>query len=637
MFDSLGDILRETVEIVRPPERLTVAEAAQKYRRVYAPGAYVGPWRNELTPYMVEPQEVLTSTDFTAEVFVGPARTGKSDTFFNWLLHTALCDPNDMMRLDMTQATSRDWSQGDLSRFFRKNPLVEAKLGVGRQNRNVHDLHFINGFRLLVKWPSITELSGKTMPRVWLADYDRMEGADDVDGEGPAFDLARKRTATYRRWGMTVAESSPGRLVTDPKWIKKTPHEAPPTSGEDNAGGILALYNRGDRRRWYWQCPDCRETYEPDFHMLRWPETEDVFEAAQQAILECPHCGYGISHDPDEHEGTPGKFQMNLNGRWVIDGQKWIPDDFDMDAVVCREPGGEIVGVPCRSTIASFWLKGPPAGLTDWETLVTNYLKAKQAFDENGSEEALKNVYGLDLGLPYTPKSLQSDRLPEALKSRAHDFGTKDRPMVPRGTRFIVSTVDVQKNRFVVQSHGIGEGGDIYVIWRHDIRKSARLDPEGDPYWVSPGSYPEDWRLLVDQVIKKDFALSDGSGRRMRTKLVLCDSGGETGVATQALNFWRWLRLGPPADADDQGWEPGLQNRFNLLRGTGNRAVPRVTLTYPDAHRKDRHSGARGDVPLLRASSSQSRKTKFATRSATAFLEARMYLCVSPMPARADE
>ena len=44
--------------------------------------------------------------------------------------------------------------------------------------------------------------------------------------------------------GMTAAESSPGRVITDAKWIRKTPHEAPPTTG------ILSLYNRGDRRLW---------------------------------------------------------------------------------------------------------------------------------------------------------------------------------------------------------------------------------------------------------------------------------------------------------------------------------------------------------------------------------------------------
>ncbi|WP_262197094.1 phage terminase large subunit family protein, partial [Escherichia coli] len=41
--------------------------------------------------------------------------------------------------------------------------------------------------------------------------------------------------------------------ITDTRWKPSSPHEAPPTTG------ILSLYNRGDRRRWYWPCPHCGE------------------------------------------------------------------------------------------------------------------------------------------------------------------------------------------------------------------------------------------------------------------------------------------------------------------------------------------------------------------------------------------
>jgi phage terminase large subunit GpA-like protein len=146
----------------------------------------------------------------------------------------------------------------------------------GRQNDNVHDKRFLSGMRLLIKWPTISELSGKTIPRLWLFDYDRM--ADNIDKEGDPFDLTRKRAQTYRRFGMTVAESSPGREVENPKWMPTSPHEAPPTRG------ILALYNRGDRRRWYWRCPQCNDPFEGDFKLLRYPQTSaDPMDAASRS------------------------------------------------------------------------------------------------------------------------------------------------------------------------------------------------------------------------------------------------------------------------------------------------------------------------------------------------------------------
>ena len=54
-FNSVEQIALACAEMLRPPERTTVAEAASKYRVVNSPGAYVGPWFNSTTPYMVEP------------------------------------------------------------------------------------------------------------------------------------------------------------------------------------------------------------------------------------------------------------------------------------------------------------------------------------------------------------------------------------------------------------------------------------------------------------------------------------------------------------------------------------------------------------------------------------------------------
>ena len=88
-FTTIEEMIAASAASVRPAERLTVPEAAERYRYLNNPGSYVGMWRNKTTPYLVEPMEELTSLDFTGMIFVGPARTGKSDMFFNWLTSTA--------------------------------------------------------------------------------------------------------------------------------------------------------------------------------------------------------------------------------------------------------------------------------------------------------------------------------------------------------------------------------------------------------------------------------------------------------------------------------------------------------------------------------------------------------------------
>jgi phage terminase large subunit GpA-like protein len=561
IYRSLEQMVLQTAEGVRPPERLSVSEAASKYRMLNNPGSFVGSWRNEKTPYLVEPMDVLTSLDHTGMVFVGPARTGKSDMFFNWLTHTAICDPADMMVIHMTQATSRDWSKGDLSKAFRHSPQLGERVLPGRQNQNTHDVSFRSGMRLLAKWPTITELSGKTIPRLWLMDYDRMP--PDVDGEGSPFDLSRKRAQTFGRFGMCVAESSPGFSVEDPKWIAGSFHEAPPTRG------ILALYNRGDRRRWYWRCPHCSEAFEPRFSCLSWPDSVDKVEAAEAAVMVCPSNGCIIQSEL--------KAEINGAGRWIKDGQRWNAD-------------GTITGTARRSDIASFWMLGAAAAFQSWRGLVLNYLTALDDFERTGSEEALKTTVNVDQGMPYTPKSLEGSRLPEELKDRAEDWGgSKERPVVPPGTRFLVATVDVQARAFVVQVHGFGPAGDVWLVDMFKIRKSERLDDDGDPYPIDPAGYIEDWSLLTSQVVERTYPLGDGSGRSMQIKAVGCDSGGREGVTTRAYAWWKSLR-----DSDE-----GHHRRVRLVKGEGGSKGPRVRETFPDSGRKDRKAAARGEVPVL--------------------------------------
>jgi phage terminase large subunit GpA-like protein len=604
-FHSIEAMVVASAEAVRPPERLTVSQAAEKYHIVNNPGTHVGPFSNERTPYLVEPMDELQSLEFTGEIFCGPARCGKSVMALNWLASTAICDPADMMFVNMTQNTARDWSQGDLAKMVRYSPEVKRRLVPGRQNDNVHDKRFLSGMRLLIKWPTISELSGKTIPRLWLFDRDRMD--DNIDKEGDPFDLARKRAQTYRRFGMTVAESSPGREVTNSKWLPTSPHEAPPTTG------ILALYNRGDRRRWYWRCPQCNDPFEGDFKLLRWPQLPDPMEAAQQVVMECPSCGFPIPHEM--------KHELNQGGKWIKEGQTWEKD-------------GSVSGIPRRSDIASFWLKGPAAAFISWPELVLKYLNALDDYERTGSEEALKVTVNVDQGLPYTSKSAEAGRLPDELRARAQHYS--DKGEVPPGVGFLVTTIDVQaggRPSFVCHTYGIGPGvsqeqleqgiippaADIWHVDMWKIRKSNRIDTDGERKLIDPASYPEDWDCLIDEVLLRTYPLSDGSGRHMAVKIVACDSGGaaaqgnakkndnkdgpKVSVTANAYEFWRRLKRAERANGEKI--PASLHLRFHLVKGSPSNSAPEMHRTYPDSGQKDRFAIARGDVPVYLVNSNK--------------------------------
>lgn len=576
---TLEKLIVDAAESARPPERLTVSESAEKYRYLNNPGAYVGPWKNDTVPYMIEPMDELQSLDFTGWVFAGPAQCAKTDIGLNWLTHTVKCDPADMMIVEKSQTAARDFSMRRIDRLHRHSTAVGDAMVQNKEADNVFDKHYQSGMLLTLSWPTINELSGKPVPRLFLTDYDRM--AQDVDTEGSPFDLARKRATTFGRFGMCAAESSPGRPVLNAKHMPATKHEAIPTEG-----GILELYNRGDRRRYYWKCVVCRYAFEPDFSLLVYPDVEDAMEAAENAKMRCPHCAAEYPHDAGGE--MPGKAEMNRNGRWVKDGMVWLPS-------------GEIVGTPIRSTIASFWLKGVCAAFSTWQTLVFNYITAERTYQQNGTEEALKTTVNTDQGVPYIPKLLASDRSPEELKGRARGVMLGE---VPRGVRFLVACIDVQKNRFVVQVVGVHQNGDFSVVDRFDVKKSRRLDSDGEHLWVNPGAYHEDWKLLCDDVMGKTYPLSDGSKRHMAVRFTVCDSGGKAGVTANAYDFVRWLRDPKDDDLDvgeEQGeylWRQEFSSRFMLLKGASMPTAPRVKIDFPDSQRKDRFAGARGEIPV---------------------------------------
>ena len=564
-YAGLGELVCELAEVLRPPERLTVSEAAEKYRYVNNPGSYVGPWQNDTTPYMVEPANTMADRAYNSVIFAGPAQCGKTDGLIvNPIVYSVVCDPMDMLVYQTSQTMARDFSRRRIDRLHRHSKEVGKRLMSGGDSDNTFDKFYLSGMILTLSWPTINELSGRPVGRVILTDLDRMPL--DVDGEGSPFDLARKRTTTFGSAACTIAESSPGHTVEDPRWLRRTPHEAPPCPG------ILALYNRGDRRRWYWKCPHCGEWFEPSFSLLKWVDSTDIMESAESAKMMCPHPNCASLIDP-EHKHT-----LNLGGRWVKDGQRLTREDV-------------LEGTARRSDIASFWMKGPAATFAKWSDLVSRYLLAEQEFERTGSQEALKSTVNTDQGEPYYPRGTDSLRIPDELKQRAAELPEKE---VPAGVRFLVATADVQKNMWVVQVFGVGPGsaGEPFkacVIDRFEIKKSKRKDEDGDTLWVKPGAFLEDWDLVREEVIERSYPMADGSGR-MGIAFTACDSGGRDGVTANAYDFFRKLRR--------EG--AGEHARFFLVKGEGNNAgAPRVRVGFPDAQKKDRSAAARGDVPVM--------------------------------------
>ena len=466
----------EAIEALGPPRRLRVSEAAERYRQLRNPGGgYSGPWRNDQVPYMVEPMDMMTSRRHRALVFVGPAQCAKTDgLLLNGVVHTVTCDPADELIIQTSRDMAQDFSIRRLGRMNDHSPEVGARLSSGKSADNVFTKRYGPAI-VSLGWPTKGHLRGRPVPRVRLTDYDAFP--EDIEGEGPAFDLALKRIETFGSRGMVVAESSPGRAYDPKKWkpAKAGAHEAPP------AGGILALYNRGDRRLFYWPCPSCGEFFEGRFKHLHWPEGLEPAAAAAQVEMVCPHhgCRIGPEHKP----------AMLAAGRWLAEGQ-------------AISTAGEITGAPRRGSIVSYWLKGPAAAFQTWGGLVEKYLNALGEYERTGEEEALKATVNTDQAEAYLAKAAEGESSIEAesLLARVEVYPLQ---VVPAPVRFLVAAVDVQANRFCVLVRGYGAELESWVVDRFDIWKPAAEDRPLDP-----ATQPDDWALIESQVMDRRYAMA---------------------------------------------------------------------------------------------------------------------------------
>ena len=546
--------------ILRAPRRMQVADAVAQYMRVPMGAGNSVPWDPLVAPYVIEPMNCLASREYDAVIFVGPARTGKTIGLIDgWVIYNVICDPADMLIIQMTEEKAREHSKKRLARTFRVSPEVVSRLSPNKNDNNVYDRTFLAGNYLKIGWPSVNIMSSSDYKCVALTDYDRFP--EDIDGEGDAFSLASKRTTTFMSSGMTLVESSPGRDVKDVKWRRTSPHEAPPTTG------ILSLYNRGDRRRWYWPCPHCGEYFQPCGDVVAgFRDIADPVLASEAAYIQCPSCSGRIM--PEQ------KRELNGRGVWLRDGESINAD-------------GSRYGDPRRSRIASFWMEGPAAAYQTLSQLVYKLLTAEQEYETTGSEETLKTVINTDWGLPYLPRASMEQRKSELLEQRAEPVPSRS---VPDGVNFLVATVDVQAGRhrrFVVQVTGYGSRGERWIIDRYNITQSLRSDSDGESQRIDPASYPEDWDVLLTDVFHKSWPLASDPSQQMRLMAMAVDSGGEDGVTDNAYKFWRRCR------------RDGLGKRIYLFKGDSIRRAKLISRTFPDnTGRTGRRAQAAGDVPL---------------------------------------
>ena len=579
--------LRAALPSLRPAKRMSVTEAAEQYMNVKV-GDQWQPFRRDVTPYMVEPTDMIASRAYRGLVFCGPSQSGKTQMLQSALAWTIMANPGRVALFQMTRDAAQEFERNKLMPTVRNSPDMRTRLGKGRGSDTIYQKLFTGGTHLTIDWPTITKLSSATIRLVLGTDYDHFP--ESVDGEGDAYSLMRARARTFQSRGMVVVESSPGAPIMDETWRAQGPHDSPPVRY-----GVLALYPGGTRGRWFWSCPDCDGVFEPTFDKLRYPKSVDPVEAGEAAEMACPHCGVLFGHHM--------KRELNGTGCWLHQGA---------DGRSVRIDSGEVR----RTDLLSYWLDGTAAAFSSWADLVGQYETALARFETTGDEEALKTAMNTGHAQPYLPRGATSENevTLQGLKDKAKGV-TTPKGVAPAWTRYITVSADTQGNRFDVGVTAWGENGRHQPIDRFELHTPPDDAPDAADRSLKPFDIAEDWAVL-EPLAEMAWPI-EGAGWGMRPVSLAVDMQGGGSTTENAYRFFRGRRKA------GQGW------LWNLTRGSGGAHSDRIWLKAPERVSGGKRSRRRvaSDIEILHMATD---RLKDAVASSLRLVEEGRNKCIVP-------
>jgi phage terminase large subunit GpA-like protein len=516
------------------PEALGVAECALKYRKLENPrGGLSGAFTFDTLPYLRRPHDCCNrDSGFEMVAVQGPSQSGKSTVGDNFLLHTVICDPGDLMMVGPDQDIVRSYVVTQINPMIAASEEMRSRLLATPGANNIHSKQFL-GCNFFAVWPVKNQLRARPAPLFRVDDFDAIP--EDIEGEGSLLMLLSGRQTTFEGSEFGYVNSSPAL---------------------GNRRGIAGLVAQGTNETWRVPCPHCGEYFSLDFEEhCHFPRGGSPAEARLGVHLICPS-GNGCVIE-QKHKAA-----MMDRGRWA-----------GPDQIV--EPDGTVVGELAQSHIASFTINGLMT-LATWGKLAQECLTAEQALDATGDEHELKGFYQSKIGVNYKSQ-LEDDQPVEAddLKTRSAASGYL-KGTVPAWVLCLTAAVDIQIDRFEVLILGWGVDNRTALIDRFAI-----VSTDGGTTKLAPARRPEHWTLLLDKVMRRRWPVAGDPRRSVGILNTAVDTGGVEGVTDNAYAFWHaCLAAKIPATA------------ITLIKG-GNR--PEAKL-LPTPTRDEKRKGRKGDA-----------------------------------------
>jgi phage terminase large subunit GpA-like protein len=455
-----------------PPPRVDVAEWAATYRHI-SKGPERGPWRNERTPYLVEPMQAASAhTPYERVVLWFATQLGKSEVLYNSVMQRIHTDPQDMMMVQPTLQDAQDHSSQRFLPTVMQTPAMTGKIAVRKsrdESTSWRSRSIQGGFTMFFGGAnSAASLASKPLGFVAADEVDKWPA--DVDNEGPPLGLVEERMSNFSRRKLLISS----------------------TCSIKGQSLIEREYLASDQRRYHVPCPHCNELQVLEWgakteYGLKWSKDDKGRALPETAHYVCKHCGAQI----EEHH----KVSMLAGGVWIA-----------------QFPGA---GMGKR---AGFWLNKlySPLGWKSWASLVEEW---QQAQDEHkkGNSSPLKKFLNSSLAETWEETGRGGDA--KALAARAEDYPLG---LVPRGGLMLTMGVDTQPDRLEARVWAFGRGEESWLMARHIIYGDPNLDE---------GTQGSPWTRLTE--IRRT-PIQHKSGAQMLIEATCIDTGGSNTHAVYA-------------------------------------------------------------------------------------------------------
>ena len=276
----------EALQLLSPPEQLTVSEWAEQYRMLDSKSAAMpGPWSNEVTPYLVGVMDEFNNYETEQIVFVKPTQIGGTEALQNMIGYIVAQDPAPTMIVYPTETLAKSISENRLQPMLKATPEIAKKFD---ENSSLLELQFDGMYLTLAGSNSPSGLASKPIRFLMMDEVDKYPGASSKEAD--PIKLATERTKTFHNKKIYI--TSTPTLKTGHIWKAKESADI--------------------EKHFFVPCPHCGEYIEFKFQNIRFPDDESMSYAdrAEFAHYVCQECGCIIT-DNDKHN-------MLRLGEWRI-------------------------------------------------------------------------------------------------------------------------------------------------------------------------------------------------------------------------------------------------------------------------------------------------------------------------------